>query len=184
MGLLIPKKIRAGDTLDWTDSVSDYPASSGYTLKYVLAADNIITLTGIANGSDYDFDVAAADTAKWVPGTYSYQAYVTDGTKEFTIEVGTLEVLVNLRVQKPGYDGRSHVKIVLDALEATIEGRATKQHSSISIAGRAISLLPPAELRKEYLHYKHLYRRELETERIAAGLDAKNKIVSKFTNPL
>lgn len=184
MSLSIPKLIRAGDTLDWTDTVSDYPASDSYTLKYVLAASNIITIEGVASGSDYDFDVAATETAKWVPGIYSYQAYVTDGTKEFTVETGSLEVLVNLRVQKPGYDGRSHIKTVLDALEATIEGRATKQHSSISIAGRAISLLSPAELRKEYLHYKHLYRREQEAERIAAGLDAKNKIVTRFTNPI
>lgn len=184
MPLLIPKQIRAGDTLDWTDSVSEYKASEGYTLKYVLAADNIITLTGVANGADHDFDVTAVDTAKWVPGVYSYQAYVEKGAIQHTIETGTVEILVNLRVQKEGFDGRSHVKKVLDALEATIEGRATKQHSSISIAGRAIALLSPAELRKEYQNYKHLYRREQEGERIAAGLNAKNKIVVRFTNPL
>lgn len=184
MSLTIPKKIRAGDTLEFTDTISDYKASDGYTLYYVLAADNIITLTSVADGDDHKFTITAVTTAAWVPGVYSYQAYVTKTTSSYTVETGTLEVLVNLRVQKPGYDGRSHIKTVLDALQATIEGRATKQHSSLSIGGRAISLLSPAELRVEYLHYKHLYRRELEQERIDAGLEVKNKIVVRMTSPL
>ena len=75
-----------------------------------------------------------------------------------------------------GYDNRSHVKKVLDALEATLENKASQDQLSYSIAGRSLSRLSPTELIQWRDRYREEYNREVQAERIAQGLGNSNKI--------
>ena len=183
----IPKQIQAGDTITWTDSLGDYLASAGWSLKYQLAASNRYTYTSTEDGDDHTFTITAAVSAKLVAGIYSYQAYVVKAAEEYTIEKGTVEILINLRTQKSGIDPRSHVKIVLDSLEDVIEQRVTAGYAAQQIGGligRSVNLDDPTVLHNLWTKYKRLYKKEQQAERRKQGLPAGNMILAEMSSGL
>lgn len=95
-------------------------------------------------------------------------ARVTDGTTVTTIDDGTTEILADL-ITDAAADQRSHAKIMLDALEAVLQGKASKDVSSYSIAGRALTKLTPDELELWRDKYRAEYAAERRKERIKDG---------------
>jgi len=177
-----PKSFTAGDTVTWTESLSDYKASDGWTLKYRLSGPAQIDLVSTPDGDDHAISITAAGSAVYGAGVYKFQAYVEKGTERHTILLGSLEIFQNLTALEGGaeYDARSHVRIVFDALKAAIEGRATKAQSEVVINNRSITYLSPAELRIEYVKYKKFVEEEERAAQIAKGLDAGGNIVVRF----
>lgn len=173
-----PSKIIIGDTLNWVrehNSVSyinkdgetvECPSSS-WTLTYeIRGPQGQITLTAVATSNDFEILAESTQTQKWVEGTYNWAAYASHTTgavvKRYQIDSGTMDFEPNLVNVGIDYDGRSHIKRVLDGLEAIIEGRAEKATMdwvSYSIAGCARSI-DPRELRIWYSQYKWLYKKE------------------------
>lgn len=175
-----PKKLTAGDTLTFTKSISDYAPADGWTLSYALVADGeLISFSGSDNGDGtHLISVAASTTASWVAATYKWQSYVTKASERFNVGSGTITIEPNYAAQGSGLDARSHVKKVLDALEATIEGKATTDQLSYSIsfgdsgASRSVSKMSFGELIEARRHYKNEYQRLVRQERLARGLDS------------
>lgn len=180
-----PQEIIAGDTLTWEKSLSNYPASAGYTLKYrLINATNIIDIATVASGDAHLVNVSASTTASYPPGTYTWTSYVEKGSggslERYTIMTGTIIVKPSLATQAAGYDTRSHVKRVLDALEAMIEGKATRDAQSIRIGDKEISKMSPQELIKWRSYYVRLYQQELAAEKLNKGLATGRKILTRF----
>lgn len=176
-----PQEIRAGDTIKWRreDLSSNYPASS-WTLKYYfLKTGKQIIITTSADGEYFSIVVSKTTSAAYPSGVYSWLAKVSKGTEEFTVDEGTIQILPDLVAAATGYDSRSHVKKVLDAIEAAVEGRATRTDLAYTIQGRSISHIPPAELIKWHSHYKQLYKSEQDAEKIKNGL-GRRKILTRF----
>jgi hypothetical protein len=69
---------------------------------------------------------------------------------------------------------------VLDALEAVIEGKATSDQLSYSIAGRSISKMSPAEILQWRDLYKTEYQREMDAEKISQGIESPRRIGVRF----
>ena len=157
-----PYAITAGDFWTWTKSLSDYPATS-YTLTYALnKSDAHIDITASASGTDHLVEVAAATTADYDPGVYHWHSYATDGDgKRYKVLEGTIEVLTDFATQADGHDARTHAQKTLDALEAVILGKASKDQASYSIAGRSLSRMSPAEL----IEWRDRYRAEVVREK-------------------
>lgn len=180
-----PLEIIAGDTLTWKKSLPDYPATSGYTLKYrLINAAGKIDITATASGDDHLINVSAATTAAYTPGTYTWTSFIEKGAdaslERYTIMTGTIIVKPSLATQTAGYDTRSHVKKVLDALDSLIEGKASRDAMQISIAGQTITKMSPEELIKWRSHYARLYQQELAAENINKGLASGRKILARF----
>ncbi len=109
------------------------------------------------------FHSGSIDFANAAAGTYAYSIKakrIADNATR-TVESGNVIVLADPATQ----DTRSHSEKVLEAIEALIEGRATKDVASYSIAGRSLTRLSPDELVK----WRAVYRREVAVQR-AAGL--------------
>jgi len=180
----------AGDTFTWKDALADYPADAAgtglagtwtLTTEIVGASADLGTFTATASGSTHLTTVAAATTADWSAGDYSYQQFATEndaGTRHLVAE-GWLTVVANLATAAT-HDGRSHVKKTLDALQATILGKASQDQLSYSIAGRALQRMSPEELIKWESHYKALYAQELRALRTEKGLGHHGKIRTRF----
>lgn len=180
-----PKTIRAGDSISWTESGGDHPAPT-WALKYYIRGDGgKLDVTATASGSDHLVAITAANTTSLKPGIYGYQGRWEYGTNIVTPEdkVGMFEVLPNFALTPDGIDQRSHVRKVRDALQAVIEGRATKAQESIQIAGRALSYLKPAELRTEWLHYDRFVKDEERAEKMKKGMKSGKNILIRFVNP-
>jgi len=182
-----PTTIYAGDKVEWTEGLSDYLPSAGWTLKYVLINSlNKYTFSSVADGNDHDVTLTNDITAPWVSGSYILQPYVehTDGTQE-TLPRSRVEVKQNL-ISATTYDFKTtHAQRTLEAIESAIEGRAEQSVMSISITTRggsskALQYLTHKELIEARSFYKSLVDSELSQEKIEAGIDPGNKILISF----
>ena len=173
-----PSTIFAGDTLTWSKSLEDYPASA-WTLTYSFVRQGkSISVTASAEGNAHRVSVAASTTATWLPGTYLWTSYATSGSERYTVETG--ELVIKPNPAAGGYDTRSYVKRVLDAIEALIEGRAAADVDSYSIGGRSLSKMPIAELLKWRSQYRREYQAEQSADRLARGLGSGRKILTRL----
>lgn len=183
----IPATLRAGDTYSWTESNSDYPASSSWKLAIVLQAKDrpLTTITASANGTDHNISIPVGTSKDYAPGTYLYQAYFykeTDGTitEKHTVETGQIVILPNLTSATSEADFRSHAKKSLDAIEALLEGKTTGDVLSYSIAGRSISKMSPTELTSWRDYYLSEYQEELDEESIDRGGESSSPVKIGF----
>lgn len=166
-----PTAARAGDTWKWTKSLADYPAST-WTLKYYFKSSTSgFSVTATASGDDHSVTVAAATTAAYTAGNYRWIASAESGSEKFTVDEGTLEVQKDYRgvSASTGVDDRSHARIVLDAIKAVIEGRASKDQEEYTIAGRSLKRTPITTLLKMRQHYETEAKAEANAEAIADG---------------
>ena len=150
--LQIPQKITAGDSFKITGSIDDY-RSDTWTATLYLTGGEKISIVATADGTGYQLYKAAADTVSWTAGIYNFALTVSDGTDTYSIESGQLEIVQRADLQATG-DKTSHAQKVLIAIEATIEGRASLDQSSYSIAGRSLSRMSIDELLKFRDYYK------------------------------
>jgi len=177
-----PLVLVAGDTWQWIrDDLSNYPASIWTLTYYLLKSDKQIVITATADGDYFRVDVPATETATYPEGTYRWHAYVSNASGErYKVDEGNIEIKPNFAALLSGYDSRSEVKKILDAVEAALLGRATKDQLSYSIGGRSISKIPIIELLKFRDKFKVEYQRELEAEKLEKNLSTNKKIIVRF----
>lgn len=156
-----PVSFRAGDFLTWTKSLTDYPANQSWTLAYTLIHPTAtkITINATASGADHLVSVPAATTATYTAGAYTWMARVTKATEIYTVGSGSMEILPNLAALTT-FDGRSHAQIMLDAIEATFEGRASQTQQEYELNGRSIRHYGLDEL----IQWRSFYKAELAKE--------------------
>jgi hypothetical protein len=176
-----PLEIVAGDTAKWRVSETDYPPAT-WTLTYSLVcADARISITATNNGDNTHLvSVAATTTDDWTPGNYYYQAYMTSGAERFMLREGYVEIKPNFATLSAGYDARSHVKKVLDAIEAVIENKATSDQLSYSIAGRSLQRMSWDQIMSAYDDYKRKWEREQAKLRGTRDLETGRKVKGRF----
>lgn len=187
-----PESFTAGDLVQWKRPASSLvlpdgstaSAAEGWTLSYVLVKSGAkITISAEASGEDHLVTLAAATTAAYTPGVYTWQAYATKSSARHTVGGGTIEIKPNFAAAtSTGYDGRSHVKRVLDALEAKLENRATREQEQMIVSGEVIGMMPIARLLEWYQRYKAAYAEELASARVSAGLGTGKKILVRFSD--
>jgi hypothetical protein len=69
-------------------------------------------------------------------------------------------VLPDPASQGAGQDPRSHARKTLDAIEAVVEGRATKDQQAYTIGGRSLQRMPI----KDLMYFRGVYRAEVYAE--------------------
>jgi hypothetical protein len=157
----VPKNLVAGDTWRWLRSFSDYPAPTWTVTYYFENSTKAFSVDATASGADHSVTIAAATSAQYPPGRYRWAARAASGGVAETIEgeFGWLEVAPNPAASGTR-DHRSWARRTLDALEATLEGKATSDQLAMSINGRSISRIPLPEL----LEWRNKLRGEVRTE--------------------
>lgn len=193
-----PIEIIIGDTVTWirrsVQALSEndngtidtiyIKASEGWALKIVavgrLGQFSITAAADTDNADDFKFTATAAVSAAYIAGDYKWQLVATKTTTRYTIAEGWVTVKDNIAGRSALYDNRSHAKKVLDAIEAVIENRATKDQMSISINGRDIGFTSIPDLLKLRVTYKNEYESEQAAENIRVGLGSGRKIYTKF----
>jgi len=178
----IPDQITVGESVSWKYSNTDYPASAGWALTYTLIRSTArIQIVSTADGDDHLIEVAATVSALYTAGTYDWQAHISNGTERYQVADGVIEVLADFAASglSGGFDARSHVKKVLDALEAAIEGRASKTQINQSVGGMTIGHMTLAD----QVAMRDKYRAKYQQELVAAGKAKSRTIIrSRFYN--
>ncbi len=174
-----PAVLNAGDTLRWTRSMADYPASAGWVLSYVLINAALkISITGSASGNDHSILVPAAISAGYAPGVYDWRARVTRAGEVYTVGEGRLTIKASFSAST--FDARSAARRTLDAIEATIEGRAGSAVLEYEIAGRRMKYIPVSELLQLRDRYRAEVVREDAAAAVAAGLPDRRRVYVRF----
>lgn len=171
-----PDEVTAGDRWAWKKSVSGYPAGDGWVLKYFFTnASANFSIEAAADGEDYLIEhTPVSPTA----GFYSWVATVSKDDNRFTVGNGTITV----RPDPAGVnvDLRSYARKVVDAIEAVIQKRASKDQENYSIDGRSLGRTPIADL----LLLRDRFLKELATEktktRLAQGRPSRRNIRVRF----
>ena len=141
-----PSKLVLGDFWAWRrdDLASDYPVSA-YALTYEFHLDaggggtKKFTLTATEADDTYYIEAASSSTTSYAIGDYIWEAYITKSSDSNRVMVDSGRTTITENLANTNADLRSHAKIVLDAIEAVIENRASMDQSSMSIAGRSLS---------------------------------------------
>lgn len=172
-----PTRIVAGDSVEWTKTIPDYPADLGWILSYVMMCAGVspTTITSTASGSDHAVSVPAATTAAFAAGTYHWTSMVTNGSERKTISSRVWEVLPNPATATSSTDLRTHAEKCLAAIEAVIEGRMSDPIVEYQIGTRMAKKIPHTELLKLRTHY----RSEVRSDR---GLPRSVCIPVRFRN--
>ena len=180
----VPTELQLGDFWAWKrdDLSSDYPVAS-YSLSYefnLIDGATVSNFTLTASESNNAYIIEATSTGSYTKGNYNWVSYITrtSDSARIKLEEGFVEVQDNYATTSASV--RSHAKIVLDAIEAVIENRATMDQSSMSIAGRSLSRLSIDELLTFRARYRAEYLKEVKQLRIKNKRGSGNTIKVNF----
>ena len=180
-----PSELVSGARWGWTrsDITAAYPTVE-YTLTYrfSLQSGNFGSrnITAAKTGSVHIVDQAQADTAGLIAGAYQWQAYVVrdSDNEEVVVDSGLVTIVAEF---KAGVDTRSHVAKVLDAIQATLLGTASKEQEEYTIAGRTIINRPITELMAMEKEYKKRLKSEMDAIERKAGRSTNNRVLVKMS---
>lgn len=176
-----PIEIVSGDLVTWKLRLDDYLPDDGWSLIYYLTRSTGSQSATATNAGDgyHQVTISTGSSAALTAGEWSYTGQVVKGTSErYTVRRGV--VLVRANPTAGEVEDRDHVRRVLEALEATILGKASQDQLSYSIAGRSLSKMPPADL----IAWRDTYRAEVrqleDRERLARGESSRTRVRVKF----
>jgi len=181
---LEPVEIVAGDLIKWTKTEdSDFLIADSWVLTYAFVMTSYqFEITATDNGDNKHLaTITTAVSAKIKKGVYKWQSYITLGSERYYVDSGELVVQPNFATLDGGYDSRSHAEKVLESIELTLEGRATKDQSSYTISGRQLSRTPVGDLIMLRDKYKAEVVSERNAERIKKGLGTSSRILTRFS---
>lgn len=153
----VPAELVLG--VDWAfkhSELSDaYPVgthSAKLILNLLTAAGGTQEITATESGSNYIFQAADSDTLNFTAGDYAFQIEVTE-TASGDKRIAEEGFVTFVAAVSAGGDQRSHTLKTLQAIQANIEGTATKEQQSYQVAGRMLSrrsITELLELEQEY----------------------------------
>ena len=115
--------------------------------------------------------ISATTSGGLAVGAYKLVGRVTASGVVYTVYTGNLDVAPD--PADTSYDARSHVKKTLDAINAVLESKASKDQEAWSTAdGRSLSRYSYEDLLKLKDKYDDLWNREKQKIDIAAGKGA------------
>lgn len=186
-----PTEFTVGETVKWTRSWGDYPAST-WTLNYyfrgkkdseALDGDTSFDVLAVADGDEFDVTLSNAVTAVLAPGTYYWEARVDDGSEYKVVDSGRLIVKPGLEFQAAGYDGRSWARKGLAAIQNVLRDRASQQDLNYTMPGVGMSVgkMTPAQLWEHHDRLAAIVAREDAQEAIDNGKSAGNNVYVQFS---
>lgn len=166
-----PATVVAGDTITWTKSFSDYPATT-WTLKYrLLNSAGKIDITASASGSDYLVSVSSTTSASYTAGDYDYIAWVEKAGERHTVGQGRITVTANLATANT-FDGRSDARKIYEALMTAYQSAVASRAfvAEYEVAGRRLKFNNKADWLTEINYWKAQVAAEDRAAALAAGL--------------
>ncbi|OPY74729.1 MAG: hypothetical protein A4E64_02151 [Syntrophorhabdus sp. PtaU1.Bin058] len=190
-----PLTIHAGETTRWStpytsfsyidaDGVTKYPKASEWTLTYYAKnATSQFSQAAAADGDDYLVTIAAAASAAFTAGDYTWMAYVHKGAGEtlerYLVASGTFKVIPSF-ANTTNYDNRSFAKKMVDAIEAWLVA-GSQGILRVQIDGKTIEYQNKTDIVAALDKFGAEYEMEQRTERISKGLGHRGRILMRFT---
>jgi len=164
-----PVELAVGETVSWRMEFSDYKATDGWVVAAHFRGATNVDVVGVQDGEGFTFSIESSVFTAAAVGGFVWEAVATLGGERVRVASGRLQVVADLEAASDLRSQSTHAERMLSALEAALEGTASKSQLSYTIAGRSISRIPIETL--EALHAR--YRRRVDRERmlVARGID-------------
>ena len=176
----LPLETTQGTVLEFKRKFSEFPVTEYTAICFIVDANGVVAqdpASAVDGYFEFAFPASAFDSHALGTLFLEVQATALSDSKVYHVERSSLTL-------KPGgasnADRRSHVKKVLDALEALLEGKASQDQLSYSIRGRSLSRMTPSELLEWRDKYKSEWAKEQRADRIKAGLGSDAIIRVRF----
>lgn len=146
-----PSEIRSGDTLTYTLTFGDYPASAWDLIVYFnKEGQGARSEAATASGDDFIISLSAAETSQFAPGKWRWFARASkQGEGEIIADQG--EVLI---LPDPAADPeKTFAERMLAECRAVIAKRAGMAYSASDIGGASFTHKTDAELREAERHW-------------------------------
>jgi hypothetical protein len=180
----VKARLVAGDTLDFLTTVNGFPATDGWTLSFRLtprvSTDAAIDFDATTEGSDYRVQIGPATTEDWTAGEYDWHSWVAKSGARHSVDHGQLTIDADPATLAAGTDTRSHARIVLDAINAVLQKRATRDQMGYTIAGRELRRTPIADLLLLRDRYVAMVASEDSAAAVAEGMGDGRRIYVRF----
>lgn len=172
-----PITITQGEQIEWSRSLSDYPASL-WTFEYRFRGDGPgADVSATTDGDDFAATLTATMTALLAIGNYKWQAWVTeiaDATNKIHVGSGTVTVERGFVSGDTGdIDLRTPAKIMLDTLDAALLASGSADTIEYEITTPAGSRRVKRSTRTEVLelrkYWAGIVARENAAERLRNG---------------
>lgn len=178
-----PASVTAGDTVTWSKSLPNYPASAGWVLAYTLInASAKIVIESIAEGDAHRVEAAALVTAAWAAGDYTLHGVVSKAGQRFTVFSGAISIRPDISAATT-LDARSPAKKMLEALEAAYTNYISIGQAHVAeyeIAGRRMKFRQAGEIWQQIEKLRREVAAEDRAARIAAGLSGRRRVLIRF----
>jgi hypothetical protein len=182
----IPGQLSAGDSITWQDgtahdNLGNALTSASWTLNYYIRGTQNLDLTASANGPGWQTTISAAQSATLSPGTFYWQAAVSNGSQRITLGTGQITITANLATAAGTFDGRTPSEIALDAINAEINARLTGgMAEEYTIGNRSLKKTPMKDLLEMQARYKTIVARDRQAQKIAQGLGNPRQLFVRF----
>jgi len=177
-----PIEFTAGDTVIFNRTLKDYSPADGWALSYTLVGQGGVLKDkqGVSNGTGFDFEFTADETAVLRRGEYRLIGRVSRASVKFTVYNGDVSVCQNLFDADKAVDTRHRLEIRLEAINAVLDGRANTDQQYLAIGGRTLQRMPISELIELRNDARIALKQIRNREGVAAGKANKNKIKIRF----
>lgn len=176
----VPQSFHAGDTVQFQFPTSDY--DSTYTLEFVaVCPTKQILVNSAIIGGYHVITLTSAITSAATAGIYNYRITATQGTIKLPYKSGTLTILPNLTTATTGYDARSTVQKVVDAIEAYLAGDTTATNVAIITQSCPDFSATRTDAYALLTKWRQLLRIEQDEERVRNGEPSQRTLWATFT---
>lgn len=192
----IPSSIVSGATIEFTkclhNRLPDYTPDL-WDLSYHIRGAAALDVDAIAWTEDptqYFISLTASYGIVPTPlpaGQYFFQAYATDVSNtadKRLVDSGRINVLADLsNPLLTTYDGRSNAEIMVAAIDAVLNKKATIDQAAYTIGQRTLTRIPPDQLIEWRKYYASIVQGELIRKRIEKGMSPFENILTEFKLP-
>lgn len=179
-----PPKLQAGDLLEWTYGLTDYPAPVWTLTQSFYKSDGTPSIpdqTGVDDNGDHVITITPTVSATLPEGVHNYSVTVTtDGSDRVTVDSGQVLVIANAAAIPTGEDRRSHAIKMLEAIESFMAGNATHEQISFAFEDISISNMSPEQVIARWSFWKARVNLEAQASNAKAGRPNRSVLNAKM----
>ena len=153
--MYLPEELIVGFTKSLTIPITKYDPNAGWTLHVSLRGPAEYVFDGTAGGKEWSILLAPTKD-----GLYQATIYAQRGLERELIDNGRIRVQPDPTTIELHADLRTHAERVLEAIEAVIEKRATKDQSQITINGTQLVKTSWSDLQEIKKYYTAVVAQE------------------------
>ncbi len=170
---MVPTEIRANFDTDFSvkDGAKDVP--TGYAAKFILGGTSSLKVSGTISGDDIAFSILAGDTEAFATGQYWWQLVAEEVPESSSssgdtlgrkfLDEGTVWVIGKI-TGEGAFDGRSTAEKIVEAIDAVMAGKASRDQQSYVIqsgsGSRSLSRMSMDDLLKGRALYANIVAQE------------------------